>query len=192
MQISAKGMIEILGHEGCCLVPYLDSVGVWTIGFGQTKSDGLDPQHSGAMTIQQCIDLFRKKITPYTDKIDWIMKVDNLSFNQFQYDALSSACYNFGPGNAETLCRHRTVEQIGNALMLYTKPPEITARRRQEQLLYQTGRYSNTACTTLLFPVTASHHPDYHHGHNIDLRPYFPELVAPAPAPAPSPAAKTQ
>ncbi len=178
MTISNKGMIDILGHEGICLEPYLDSVGVWTIGAGITSSDGVKiNQDTPHITLQQAIDGFKQKIIPYTDAVDEVSKLDNLTFNQFQYDALSSACYNFGPGNLHMLCRHRTVEQIGLALMLYTKPPEITARRRGEQTLYQKGIYSNIAGTSLLFPVTPSHHPNYHAGKTIDVRPYFPEAA---------------
>jgi len=180
MNISAQGLIDILGREGICLSPYLDSVGVWTIGAGQTRSDGIDPQHSPALTLPQVIDLFKKKIGQYTSAVDHVMKFDNLIFNQAQYDALSSACYNFGEGNLDTLCRHRTVAQIGNALMLYTRPPEITARRKGEQTLYQKGIYSNPEGEVLLFPVTASHHPDYHRGKMIDVRPYFTDLQPPA------------
>jgi lysozyme len=182
MQLSARGAIDILGHEGICLDPYLDSVGVWTIGAGQTRSDGIDPQSMGHITMEQAIGIFAKKIGQYTAAVDDVMKLDNLDLNQFQYDALTSACYNFGPGNLHMLCRHRTVQQIGFALMLYTKPPEITARRRGEQTLYQKGVYSNHDGQVLLFPVTASHHPNYHHGKMVDIRPYFPELqTAPTP-----------
>lgn len=181
MKISARGLIDIISHEGICLDPYLDSVGVWTIGIGETKSDGIDPQHSPRLTLQQAIDRFKdKRIGQYTAAVDDVMKADKLNLNQFQYDALSSACYNFGPGNLHTLCRHRTVAQIGEALMLYTKPPEITARRRDEQRLYKAGQYANHDGKVLLFPVTANHHPNYHAGQMVDIRPYFPELQAAA------------
>ena len=176
MQISARGLIDIISHEGICLSPYLDSVGVWTIGIGQTKSDGIDPQHSPNLTLQQAIDLFKTKIKQYTDAVDAENAGHQGAMTQYQYDALSSACYNFGEGNLHTLCRHRTLEQIGAALMLYTRPPEITARRRQEQHLYLTGNYACTNGEVLLFPVTASHHPNYHAGRMVDIRPYFAEL----------------
>lgn len=169
MQITPAGLIDIISHEGICLSPYLDSVGVWTTGIGQTKSDGIDPQHSQPLTLQQAIDLFKKKIGAYTAAVDGL----HMNFNQFQYDALSSCCYNFGPGNLHSLCLHRTIDQIGNAIMLYTRPPEITARRRDEQRLYQKGVYANHDGKVLVFPVTASHHPNYHAGTMIDIRPYF-------------------
>lgn len=174
MNISARGLIDIISHEGICLDPYLDSVGVWTIGIGQTKSDGIDPQHSPRLTLQSAVDLFKKKIVGYTDEVDAL----HLSINQFQYDALSSLCYNFGPGNLHTLCHHRSVAQIGDAIMLYTKPPEITARRRDEQHLYESGVYANHDGKVLLFPVSANHHPVYGHGTMVDIRPYFPDLQA--------------
>lgn len=175
MQISTLGMIDVLGHEGLCLSPYLDSVGVWTIGAGITSSDGVRINAATpSMTLEKVMSDFILKIKPYSDEVA-ALKMD---FSQVQHDALTSACYNFGDGNLQTLCRHRTIKQIGDALMLYRKPPEITARRRDEQRLYQTGVYSNHDHTTLLFPVTASHHPDYHHGKLINVLPYFPAQVA--------------
>lgn len=184
MQISNLGLIDILGHEGICLEPYLDSVGVWTIGAGITSDDGVRINaHTPHITLEQAIAQFKVKIKPYTDAVDAI----HMQFNQAQYDALSSACYNFGPGNLRSLAHGRTISQIGDALMLYRKPPEITARRHLEQVLYKTGHYYNVHATTLLFPVTASHHPDYHRGHDVDLRPYFQDPVVASASPLNSP-----
>lgn len=169
MKCSSLGAIDILGHEGICLSPYLDSVGVWTIGGGVTSSDGVRVNISTApITLAQAIAQFIEKLRPYDDAVSALGP-----FTQYQHDALTSCCYNFGAGNLHQLCAHRTLEQIGAAIMLYRKPPEITARRRSEQHLYLTGQYSNRDGTTLLFPVTANHHPDYHRGHTIDVRPYF-------------------
>jgi lysozyme len=61
VKISAQGLVDILGREGICLSPYLDSVGVWTIGAGQTKSDGIDPQHSGNLTLEQWLISSRRR-----------------------------------------------------------------------------------------------------------------------------------
>lgn len=180
MQASAKGLIDIISHEGICLSWYLDSVGVATIGIGETHSDGIDPKAVGTMTLQEAIDGFKKHIKQYADAVDAENAYHNNGMSQEEYDALLSACYNFGPGNLHQLCRHRTLSQIGDALMLYTRPPEITARRRDEQRLYKTGSYANKDGHVLVFPVTTSHHPNYHGGRMIDIRPYFPELQTPA------------
>lgn len=173
MQPSTKGLIDIMSHEGICLEPYLDSVGVWTIGIGQTKSDDLDPRTMGKLTIKQAIDLFKRKIVPYQRAVD----AQKLDLKQHQYDALVSCCYNFGPGNLAKLCHGRTVEQIGDAIMLYTKPPEITERRRKEQRLFKTGVYSNSTGKVLVFPVENSR-PRYGKGYQVDVRPYFNPVMA--------------
>lgn len=147
--LSANGAIEIVSHEGICLEPYLDSVGVWTIGIGQTKSDDIDPRTAGRLTLQQAIDLFKRKIKQYTDAVDAL----GLNLAQHQYDALTSFCYNVGPGNLQKLCHNRTLAEIGDAFSLYHKPPEITERRNKEQSLFKTGRYSCTDGKVLVFPV---------------------------------------
>lgn len=173
MKLSTKGMIDIMSHEGICLEPYLDSVGVWTIGIGQTKSDDIDPRSMGKITLQQAIDLFKRKIKQYTDAVDAL----KLDLKQHQYDALASLCYNFGPGNLRKLCNGRTLAEIGDAIMLYTKPPEITGRRKKEQRLFKEGIYSNTNGKVLVFPVE-NHHPRYGKGYQVDVRPYFNPVMA--------------
>ncbi|MCA6108088.1 lysozyme [Bradyrhizobium cenepequi] len=189
LSISTQGMIDIISHEGICLSWYLDSVGVPTIGIGQTKSDDIDPRTMGTLTLQQAVDLFKRKIKVYTDAVDKL----GLHLTQYQYDALSSCCYNFGESNLQTLCHHRTIDQIGDAIMLYKIPPEIIPRREAEQKLFKTGVYSNTNGKVLVFPVNSSRHPVYSEGHDVDIRPYFADApptsapVPPAPAPAPAP-----
>ncbi len=179
-EISTRGLIEIMSHEGICLEPYLDSVGVWTIGVGQTKSDDIDPRTMGKLTIQQAVDLFKRKIKSYTKAVDAL----GLKLTQYQYDALSSLCYNFGPGNLNKLCRGRSLDQIGDAIMRYTKPPEITARRQKEQKLFKSGQYSNSDGKVLVFPVE-NNHPRYSKGYQVDVRPYFrpPIVILPNPTP---------
>ena len=181
MKLSTKRMIEIMSHEGICLEPYLDSVGVWTIGIGQTKSDDIDPRTMGKITLQQAIDLFKRKIKQYTDAVDAL----GLDLKQHQYDALSSCCYNFGPGNLRQLCRNRSIEQIGEAIMLYLKPPEIAERRQKEQNLFKKGIYSNTSGKVLVFPVV-NNKPRYRDGYQIDVRPYFADAPKPTPSPIPT------
>lgn len=190
MNLSTRGLIEIASHEGICLEPYLDSVGVWTIGIGQTKSDDIDPRTMGKLTIQQVFDLFKRKIKGYTKAVDDL----GLNLTQYQYDALTSFCYNVGPGNLRKLCAGRSLAQIGDAIMFYTKPPEITERRRKEQTLFKTGKYSNTDGKVLVFPVVNSK-PRYSQGYRVDVRPFFadpapipPAAIKPPPAPTPPPA----
>lgn len=173
MELSTAGAIDIIAREAIILEPYLDSVGVWTIGIGRTKIDGKDPRSFGKITVEQAIGMFRQDVGKYADAVRKIGK----KFNQNQFDALVSFCYNVGEGNLRTLCRGRSIEQIGLALMLYKKPPEIIKRRRQEQTLYQTGEYSCKDGKVLVAPVK-NNRPYYKGGYQLDVRPYFADAVS--------------
>jgi lysozyme len=182
MNISTKGLIEIMSHEGVCLSPYLDSVGVWTIGVGITAHDGKDPQTMGDITIDQAIAMFKDRIKTYEAAVKRLGR----TLTQEQFDALVSFCYNVGPGNLETLCRNRSNAQIGEAFSLYHKPVEITARRDKEQKLFKTGVYSSNG-KVLVFPVSASHKPVYSKGYQLDVAKYFAPPVPAKPTPTPAP-----
>jgi lysozyme len=185
MNISTKGLIEIMSHEGVCLSPYLDSVGVWTIGVGITTHDGADPKTMGTITIDQAIAMFKDRIKAYVAPVQQL----NLGLTQGQFDALVSFCYNVGEGNLRSLCRNRSIAEIGAAFSLYHKPPEITERRNKEQRLFQTGIYSSNG-KVLVFPVSPNHKPVYGKGYMLDVSKYFtatPSAPPPAKPDAPKP-----
>jgi lysozyme len=179
LDISTKGLIEIMSLEGVCLDPYLDSVGVWTIGVGITKYDGKDPRSFGRLTIEQAIAMFQTRIKAYADSV----RKTGLQLSQVEFDALTSFCYNVGPGNLQKLTHGRSIPEIGTALMLYTRPPEVAKRRQKEQTLYKTGKYSS-GNKVLVFPVSENHHPVYSKGYELDVSGYFVEPEAPIPHPA--------
>lgn len=195
--ISQKGLIEVMSHEGVCLSPYLDSVGVWTIGVGITKYDGVDPRAMGDITIDQAIAMFKDRIKAYVASVQALPIARSGLLTQAQFDALVSFCYNVGPGNLANLCRDRTIQQIGEAFGLYHKPPEITERRNKEQRLFKSGIYSSNG-KVLVFPVSTSHKPIYSRGYELDVSRYFaPEKPKDSPAstagpPSPMPAQTDQ
>lgn len=179
MDISNKGLIEVMSHEGVCLSPYLDSVGVWTIGVGITSHDGVNVRSMGTITIDQAIATFKDRIKAYVLPVQKLP----LKLNQHQFDALVSFCYNCGPGNLAKLTRGRSVEEIGDALMLYTKPPEITERRLKEQRLFKLGKYGPGHVS--VFPVSSTGRPVYSRGYRLDVSKYFTGGTIPT-APLPS------
>lgn len=168
LKLSPRGAIDIISREGIGLKAYLDSVGVWTIGVGRTAYDGKDPRSFGEITVEQAIEMFKQDVIPYADAVRRVGK----KFSQCQFDALVSFCYNVGQCNLKKLCAGRGVDQIGQALMLYTKPKEITERRRSEQRLYQTGDYSCDDGMVLVFPIVNSK-PRYSGGKKTDVAKYF-------------------
>jgi lysozyme len=72
--------------------PYLDPVGVWTIGYGHTENVG---PNSKPLTEREASALLQRdldaKYAPTVARLD-------LPLNQNQFDALVSFVYNLGPG----------------------------------------------------------------------------------------------
>ena len=93
MVTSEKGIQLITQFEGCKLISYQDSGGVWTIGYGHTG--GVTP---GMVITQQQAVLYLKYDLKNAEK--YVRNYDNVyHFTQNQFDALVSFCYNAGAGN---------------------------------------------------------------------------------------------
>ena len=83
----------IKGHEGLRLVAYLDSVGVWTIGYGDT---GPGVVKGLVITKAQAEERLRKRLVEFEGHVNRAVKV---RLTQNQFDALVSLVYNIGPTN---------------------------------------------------------------------------------------------
>jgi len=100
MKTSQKGINLIVSFEGFSAKPYLDSVGIPTIGYGNTYYPGgkkvtmKDP----AITKEQGIELLAAALPNYEKIVNSKVKI---ALNQNQFDALVSHAYN--TGGSETL-----------------------------------------------------------------------------------------
>ncbi|AUG88530.1 putative endolysin [Pseudomonas phage TC6] len=83
-------------HEGLRLVAYLDSVGVWTIGYGDT---GPDVVKGLTITKEEAEKRLRKRLVEFEGYVNTYVKVP---LKQHQFDALVSLVYNIGPANFKT------------------------------------------------------------------------------------------
>ncbi len=172
MNISQKGTAELFGHEGVCLSPYLDSVGVVTIGFGATKSEipGLSLSHPD-ITMKEALELFHVGIKKYETAIN---KALHVQVTQEQFDALVSICYNIGTGGAsgstfmKRINAGDNLQSIKQSIMMWCKPKEITARRAKEALLYTEGKYSNGG-KCLVFPTNGHGRTLYAKGKSVNV-----------------------
>jgi len=190
MKTSNEGKVEIIGHEGICLSKYKDSVGVWTIAVGATRSEIPDLASwplSKTLTMKEAFDLFSKSLTKYEDAVN---KSLTKPIKQCQFDALVSWCYNVGVGYTRPVYDKKgnmlrdtaTVIRLINkgvsgadlykALMMYRKPPEITGRRIKEANLLAYHKYSNNG-KALLFPVSSKGYPIYSKGIAINVWQYI-------------------
>jgi GH24 family phage-related lysozyme (muramidase) len=96
MSISADGLALIKQSEGCKLIAYQDSVGIWTIGYGSTRINGVAVQPGQTITQAQAdqalVDHINKNVAP---SINNSVKAP---ITQSMYDAMASLAYNIGGG----------------------------------------------------------------------------------------------
>jgi lysozyme len=89
------GLPIIKEFEGCKLVAYQDIVGVWTIGYGETKN-----VYPGMVITQaQADQMVETAYDQFQASVQQLVKVD---INQNQLGALTSFTYNLGVGSLQT------------------------------------------------------------------------------------------
>lgn len=185
--MSKEGLAMLASLEGICLSKYKDSVGVWTIGVGATRTEIKDiaswPK-SRKITIEEAFELLKKSIVRYENGINRHLKRE---IPQHQFDALVSWCYNVGVGwvRKSTIMRLinkgvKSKARLRAALMMYKKPPEIQVRRRKEARLLTDGVYSGRGKANV-FPVSKSGRPMYSKGYQVNVLDYIKEDTKPKP-----------
>lgn len=137
-KIGQAGLALIKQFEGCRLVAYQCSAGVWTIGYGHTAG-----VHKGMKITQTQAEAYLlqdvAKFEKYVNNPSYVPFTDKL--NQNQFDALVSFAFNLGQGNVKKLCTGRTINQIPSAMQQYCKAagktlPGLQRRRKAEAALY--------------------------------------------------------
>lgn len=112
-KIGQAGLALIKQFEGCRLVAYQCSAGVWTIGYGHTagvyKGMKITQAEAEAYLLQDVA-----KFEKYVNNLSYVPFTDQL--NQNQFDALVSFAFNLGQGNVKKLCTGRTINQIPSAM----------------------------------------------------------------------------
>ncbi len=99
MKTSAKGLALIKKYEGFFNKPYLDPVGIPTIGYGVIKypNGKRVTMNDPAMTEKQASDMLAQLLEQtYEKDVNRLVKV---ALNQNQFDALVSFTYNLGGTN---------------------------------------------------------------------------------------------
>lgn len=97
MRLNQKGKDLIHKFEGCKLEAYLCPANVWTIGFGNTFYENIEPVEDGdKITRQRAIALSENILKTFEDKCKRLIK-QPLTENQFS--AIVSFAYNVGVGN---------------------------------------------------------------------------------------------
>ena len=146
MKTSQKGIDFIKRHEALRLNAYLDAVGVWTIGYGHTKT----AKKGMTITEAEAEKLLVDDLKTAENEIN----SHNLPLKQHQFDALVSFVFNVGTGafRTSTLLKRLKADvnhpDIPNQLnrWIYGGGKVLSGlvkRRRQEADIYTKGHYEN-------------------------------------------------
>lgn len=135
---SENAISLIKKFEGLSLSATWDYKG-YSIGYGHTSAD---VTKYATITEKEAEELLIVDLEKVDYHINKIIKKGNYNFNQNQYDALVSFCYNIGSLNQLTKNCTRNVDEIGEAMLLYNKAGGKTVdglvkRRKEEYNLYK-------------------------------------------------------
>jgi len=155
MKVSDKGIAALVAHEGVVPAPYLDSVGVWTVGVGHTAAAGAPipanmkrgvPDDLDA-ALRDVFSVFANDLERYAADVRRAVKVP---MTQHEFDAAVSFHFNTGAIGRASWVKHwndGNKAAATKAFMNWTKPKEITPRRRDERDLFAHGRYPKGGAT---------------------------------------------
>lgn len=140
MKTSQKGIDLIKGFESfspkaCKCLPTEKH---YTIGYGHY---GADVKENQTMTKEQAEKLLKSDLEKFEQKVNKYNNVYN--FNQNQFDALVSFCYNVGSIDQLTAKGTRTIKEISEKILAYNKSGGkvingLTNRRKKEKELFNT------------------------------------------------------
>lgn len=139
MKISENGINLIKQFEGCVLHAYkcVPSEEYYTIGYGHY---GADVQADQTITQETAESMLRDDIKRYETLVN--IYQDRYSFNQNEYDAMVSFCYNIGSLDQLTQNGKRSKKEIADAMLLYVHDSSgnelegLVNRRKAERDLF--------------------------------------------------------
>lgn len=151
LTISNNGIELIKKFEGCRLSAYKDPVGIITIGYGWTKPiDGRPLTMGMTITQSKAESLLREGLKSYEAKVN--KYIAKYNWNQNQFDALVSFCYNIGNIDGLTANGTRSISEIAAKITSYNKAggkvlPGLTNRRNAEKQLFLSASSTNAEYT---------------------------------------------
>lgn len=165
MNVNDRGLALIAEFEGFSAVPYNDPVGHCTVGYGELLHPGnctAEELARAPITEEQGYAALRVKVQPYADAVDQSSR----PLNQNEFDALTSLCYNIGPGGYRNSAVRTAVNNGGDVCAALRQIvhgtdgvvyPGLVRRREAECELFNTpeeGRmYSDEVIDGKVFAV---------------------------------------
>lgn len=153
MKTSQTGVNLIKSFEGLRLRAYkaLSSERYYTIGYGHYGADVASDQ---VITESEAEEMLKTDLATYESRVD--KYGDIYHFNQNQFDALVSFCYNIGSIDQLTNYGTRSLSEISEKMLLYNKAggkvlQGLVNRRQKEQKLFNSpvvieSQYASFTC----------------------------------------------
>ena len=149
MQMTDRGLLALVRHEGLVPGPYLDVKQVWTFGIGHTAAAGQPnpatmPRGMPAdldTGIREAFRVFRADLAAYEAAV---MRAVKVPLAPHEFDALVSFHYNTGGIAKAALTRHLNAGNrvaAADAFMNWRQPASVIPRREAECALFRHGRY---------------------------------------------------
>ena len=149
MNITDRGLLALVRHEGIVPGPYLDVRQVWTFGIGHTAAAG--PPDPATMPrdmpadldagIREAFRVFRADLARYEAAV---LRAVTVPLAPHEFDALVSFHYNTGGIARAALTRHLNAgdrDAAAEAFLNWRRPAAIVPRREDERDLFRHGRY---------------------------------------------------
>ena len=116
LEYSGNGLAFTEGFEGCKLMSYQDSGGIWTIGYGHIA--GVMP---GMNCTQEQADLWLKDDTQ--SSVDTVNRLVDIQLNQEEFDALVDFVFNLGAGSfaSSSMLKYITSNKLDLAALEFQK-----------------------------------------------------------------------
>ena len=140
MKTSESGVELVKSHEGLRLKAYLCPAGVWTIGYGHTRT----AKQGMVITAEKAEDLLLEDLVEAESAVSSLVDVP---LSQGQFDALVSFVFNLGSGNlkASTLRRKLNACDYSGAAVEFgrwvyssgKKLGGLIKRRAEERALFE-------------------------------------------------------
>lgn len=132
LKLSAAGLIALALHEGYSSTAYKDTVGKWTIGFGETKQVTQTSKTTPQRALSHMLNRIEKDFEPEVKEC-----MGDIPLYQYEFDAYINFSYNVGTTG---FCNSTTLKYLKQgkyteacyAMMLWTKQKELIGRREDE------------------------------------------------------------
>lgn len=149
MQMTDRGLLALVRHEGIVPGPYLDVKDVWTFGIGHTAAAGSpDPARMARgmpadldAGIREAFKVFRSDLARYEANV---LRAVTVPLAPHEFDALVSFHYNTGGIARAALTRNLNAGNraaAADGFMGWLKPAAIRPRREAERDLFRHARY---------------------------------------------------